>query len=112
MNPILSQAMKLQDKTLKEEEEEEEEEGEYEEALSSFYSPHQPEPVISIIKGDVQKGSGQLSRYWIISLSLLIVIVKMYTPHKHARMHTHTHICAHPYSLNALIALISSFYHA
>ena len=64
MNPILSQAMKLQDKTLKEEEEEEEEEeGEYDEALSSFYSPHQPEPIISIIKGDVQKGSGQLSRY-------------------------------------------------
>ena len=93
MNPILSQAMKLQDKTLKEEEEEEEEEeeGEYEEALSSFYSPRQPEPVISIIKGDVQKGSGQLSRYWIISLSLLIVIVKMYTPHKHTRTHAHTH---------------------
>ena len=99
MNPILSQAMKLQDKTLKEEEEEEEEEGEYEEALSSFYSPRQPEPVISIIKGDVQKGSGQLSRYWIISLSLLIFVVKMYTPHKHTRTHTYTHAHTPVYTL-------------
>ena len=57
--------MKLQDKTMEEEEEEGEEEDEYEEreySKTHLPFPHPTEPVISIEKGDIQKGNDQLSK--------------------------------------------------
>lgn len=62
LNPLLSQAMKLQDRTMEEEEEEEDEYEEREYIKTRLPFPRPTEPVISIEKGDVQKGNRQLSK--------------------------------------------------